>query len=355
MYRLMIIDDEYMIHLSLRKLVETSGLDITVTAEAEDGAEALELLDSSHPDIIVTDIRMPEVDGLAFIHAAQKRRKGIRFIILSGYNHFEYAQQAIQYGVSHFLLKPVDPDLFLQSLSLVYNDLNNKEFRFIRQNEWLVKYQTLVKELASEIWSADDAKAQNALLDVCQHYNDIEPGELSFPQFAGNLLALTEEHLKARSFSRSESREEDATIWPSDPEACTLLLQDLITRFILEIKGSRNLGARHNILKATRFIEEHYGDESLSLTKVAASLGMSDAYLSRSFKEEMNINFVKYLIKVRLDKAKQLLETDSCSAAEAAYQVGFTDYSHFSRTFKKHFGLGPSEYRKSGGTNTSSP
>lgn len=348
MYRLMIIDDEYMIHLSLRKLVESSGLNITVTAEAEDGVEALELLDSSNPDIVVTDIRMPEMDGLSFIKSAQQRKKGIHFIILSGYSHFEYAQQAIQYGVSHFLLKPVDPDLFLQSLSLVYSDLSNKEVRFIRQNEWLVKYQTLVSELASQIWSANDAKAQNALLKACQHFNDIEPGELSFPQFSGNLLTFTEEHLKARSSSWSETYEIDTLIWPSNQEACISLLQDIVTRLIMEIKGSRNLGARHNILKATKFIEEHYAEEDLSLTKVAASLGMSVAYLSRSFKEEMNINFVKYLIKVRLDKAKQLLETDSCSAAEAAHLVGFTDYSHFSKTFKKHFGLGPSEHRKSG-------
>ncbi|WP_235440464.1 response regulator [Paenibacillus sp. DMB20] len=123
MYRLMIIDDEYMIHLSLRKLVETSGLDIIVTGEAEDGEEALELLDGSCPDIVVTDIRMPRMDGLAFIGAAQQRRNGIRFIILSGYDHFEYAQQAIRYGVSNFLLKPVDPDQFLESLSIVYEQL----------------------------------------------------------------------------------------------------------------------------------------------------------------------------------------------------------------------------------------
>ncbi|MFC7681433.1 response regulator [Paenibacillus sp. GCM10028914] len=348
MYRLMIIDDEYMIHLSLRKLVETSGLEIEVTAEAEDGQEALELLESSSPDIIVTDIRMPEMDGLSFIHAAQQRKQGLRFIILSGYSHFEYAQQAIQYGVSHFLLKPVDPELFLQSLSLVYNELNNKEVRFIRQNDWLVKYQTLVNELTSHIWSADDGEALNALKRACQHYDNIEPGELSFPQFSSNLIRLLEEQLKARSFIWSKSKV-DTSSWPNNQDACLSFLQDIITELVMEIKGSRNLGARHNILKATRFIEEHYAEEDLSLTKVADSLGMSVAYLSRSFKEEMNINFVKYLIKVRLDKAKSLLETDSCSATEAAYQVGFTDYSHFSRTFKKHFGLGPSEYRKWGG------
>ncbi|WP_327204869.1 AraC family transcriptional regulator [Paenibacillus sp. DMB20] len=117
---------------------------------------------------------------------------------------------------------------------------------------------------------------------------------------------------------------------------------------ISEIKGSRNLGARHNILKATEYIKEHYADEELSLPRVAAELGMSVAYLSRSFKEEMNINFVKYLVQTRLEKAAELLEQDTSPAVEIAYQVGFTDYSHFSRTFKKHFGLTPAEYRKSG-------
>ena len=67
MYRIMLIDDEYAIHLSLRKLVERSGLHIVVTGEAEDGVEALQMLEDSRPDIIVTDICMPEMDGLEFI------------------------------------------------------------------------------------------------------------------------------------------------------------------------------------------------------------------------------------------------------------------------------------------------
>lgn len=86
--------------------------------------------------------------------------------------------------------------------------------------------------------------------------------------------------------------------------------------------------------------------EDLSLQEVADSLGMSVTYLSRTFKNETNMNFVKYLVQIRMEKARELLAEPELSAQETAYRVGFSDYVHFSKTFKKYHGLTPSEYRK---------
>ena len=70
------------------------------------------------------------------------------------------------------------------------------------------------------------------------------------------------------------------------------------------------------------------------MQEVADSVGMSVTYLSRTFKSETNMNFVKYLVQVRMEKARELLAESGLSAQEAAYRVGFSDYVHFSKTFK---------------------
>jgi two-component system response regulator YesN len=115
---------------------------------------------------------------------------------------------------------------------------------------------------------------------------------------------------------------------------------------IREIRASRNLGAGHYIRRAVRYMEEHYTREELSLTEVAHALGISVPYLSRSFKEEMNVTFVQHLTRLRMAKARELLADTDDSTTEIALQVGYSDYPHFSKTFKKMYGLTPTAYRK---------
>ena len=90
MYRLMIVDDEYMIHRSLRKLVESSGLALEVTADAEDGAEALQVLQEQDIDIVVTDIHMPEMNGISFLRKFTHRK----FKVVYTTAHVEHAFEA---------------------------------------------------------------------------------------------------------------------------------------------------------------------------------------------------------------------------------------------------------------------
>ncbi|MFF2157684.1 helix-turn-helix domain-containing protein [Paenibacillus chitinolyticus] len=344
MYRMMIVDDEYMIHLSVRKMVETSGLDIIIAGEAEDGEEALRLLGSCSPDIVLTDIRMPELDGLSFIEAAKKRNERTQFIILSGYSDFEYARQAIRFGVSDFLLKPVDPDQFREALRRAYDQLASSETKLSRQHEWLLTLQGLSGELLEQIWAACEDKAQLLAGEALRHYLSSGPAELSPPQFAHHFTGMLETELGKRDFRFARSYADRE--WPGHAADLGEALRDALSGMIREIKGTRNLGSRQNINRAMQYMQEHFAREDLSLSEVAEAIGMSDAYLSRTFKEETNVNFVKYLIRLRMEKARDLLEHTDCPTTDAAYQVGFSDYSHFSKTFKKTYGLTPSELRK---------
>jgi len=124
MLKLMIVDDEPIILQGIKGMVVDSKTAFTKIVTANDGIEALEMIEYFQPDLVITDIQMPEMSGLEFIREAKKRQVE-RFIILTGYDVFEYARQAIQLQVVDYLLKPInEQELFslLKKISVTMTD-----------------------------------------------------------------------------------------------------------------------------------------------------------------------------------------------------------------------------------------
>ena len=105
MYKAMIVEDEMLVRIGIRNVIKWDALGITLTEDAENGAQALELYRSERPDIILTDLRMPEMDGMSLIRNIRRQDKRCRFLILTCVEDFEQAQEAIAYSVSGYLLK----------------------------------------------------------------------------------------------------------------------------------------------------------------------------------------------------------------------------------------------------------
>jgi len=106
----MIVDDEAVIREGLRGLIDWAASGFDEVAEASNAREALEKIEESPPDLIITDIFMPQMSGLEFARLVRSRRPSIRFIILTGYEKFEYAKEAISVGVASYLVKPIFPE-----------------------------------------------------------------------------------------------------------------------------------------------------------------------------------------------------------------------------------------------------
>ena len=108
MWKVMIVDDEKLICKLVQALVEWDKLGMQMAAQAENAIQALDMLQQYRPDILITDIRMPIMDGLELMRRCSVQHRDVPFIILSGYDDFKYAQKAIEYGAKAYLLKPVD-------------------------------------------------------------------------------------------------------------------------------------------------------------------------------------------------------------------------------------------------------
>jgi two-component system response regulator YesN len=107
MIKVMLVDDEPIILKGLRKLIPWAENGYEIIGEAFDGEDAMEMLETKEPDIIITDLLMPGMDGIEFIRRLNEMNKNIRVIILSGYGEFEYAREALKNRVFEYLLKPV--------------------------------------------------------------------------------------------------------------------------------------------------------------------------------------------------------------------------------------------------------
>ena len=129
MYKVLIVDDEPIIRKGLRNIINWKNFECEVVAEAADGLDGLELIRKHRPDIIITDIKMPETDGLSMIKQIKEDVPDSKIIILTGHRNFDYAHEAVKLGVTDFLLKPSRIEELTSAISRAVKELNFQKQR----------------------------------------------------------------------------------------------------------------------------------------------------------------------------------------------------------------------------------
>lgn len=119
MYQVMVVDDEREVVDTLERYISEAGLGFSVVAKASNGKDALRLLEVATFDLLITDIKMPVIDGLTLLRRAKARGWDGYAVLVSGYDEFEYAQQAIRLSVHDYLLKPIFPDTVVELLKSI--------------------------------------------------------------------------------------------------------------------------------------------------------------------------------------------------------------------------------------------
>ena len=162
MYKVVLIDDEHIIVEGLKKMIPWEKYDCTVVATASDGREGIETIKKYVPDIVFTDIRMPNLDGITMLAGIKSQFPDMQVTVLTGFRDFEYAQNAIKIGVTRFLLKPSKMDELIEALEAMVNKLNEKNVDKTENQE----EQTVPK--TDEV--ANSFIVRNALKYINQHY-----------------------------------------------------------------------------------------------------------------------------------------------------------------------------------------
>lgn len=268
MYKLLLVDDERIIREGIKFMVNWTGLGISIH-EAKNGLEAYDVIVNEMPHIVLTDIKMPGLNGLELIEKTKEKFPDIVFVILSGYGEFDFARKAMQYGVKYYLLKPSNENEITDVLIKVIDELREK-----------IEKEKFISSIKSKM-------------------------EKTMPQVKEQFL---------RDFYGHNARKNNALI--------------------------------DSILKC---INENIHNEQLTLSWIAKEIVyMNEDYLGKLFKKKMNENFCHYVNRVRMEKAKRMMEEiKDCKICEVAEQVGFgSNPQYFAQIFKKYTGYAPTEYKK---------
>lgn len=153
MMKVVIADDEAKVCQLICGLVDWASLDMEIAGVAHNGIEALEMIETLRPDLMITDIRMPGYDGLEMISRGKKIKEDIDFIIVSGYRHFEYAQSAIKYGVCDYLLKPIKKDALLDTLRRMREKYRQRTQQLSAEESLKIRLQSDISKLRSNLMS----------------------------------------------------------------------------------------------------------------------------------------------------------------------------------------------------------
>lgn len=130
MYTVIVADDEEEIRRSLIRKVDWKSIGFEVVGEAENGVEAMELVEKLEPDLLLTDVRMPFISGIELARRVREIRPTVQIAFLSGFDDFSYAQQAIQYNIISYLLKPISSAELTKELHVIKEKIDQKFQKF---------------------------------------------------------------------------------------------------------------------------------------------------------------------------------------------------------------------------------
>lgn len=153
MLKVILIDDEIVILQGLKKLINWTALGLEIVGEAMDGLEGLSLIEEKHPDIVISDITMPNLNGIEMLRLINEKKYKLKTIFLSGYQEFEFVQEAMHYGATDYLLKPVNEDNMIKVLNRISQEIGEeRSYHYLRKQDsiWEQKFQEL---LLNKDWS----------------------------------------------------------------------------------------------------------------------------------------------------------------------------------------------------------
>jgi len=533
MYKVFLVEDEIIVREGIRNSVPWEKTAYILAGEAPDGEMALAMIQDIKPDILVTDIRMPFIDGLSLSRIVKKTLPWIKIVILSGHDEFEYAREALSLGVEEYLLKPVSSQDMLKALDKIAARIDEEKEKLlsienlkaqvrssadILRDKWLsdfmngripaaaaiekgreynidllarsyitaviavlpggkeerlapVKkiFQSIMEQYAGGVWFVEHENRFVFLLK--ETVPDCETGKVStleesvyaiaqafkyeverntgckimvgigvnakrigevpesyqaalkvadygvnhglaqiadisllssssgrifgFSEFPGitsdiflaKLRYAAKKDIGAIVIEYTKTLENNFDemsayfIFGEIVVASAKIVEDLggnlkeiipfslekgaVRRFIasrdvfteklkalltavIEYRDSHT-GGRYQmvIVKAKEYIDRNFASGDISLHSTARYVGISPNHLSTVFAQETGENFIDYLTRIRLEKAKQLLRNTAMKSADIAFETGFNDPHYFSYIFKKNVGLSPREYRLS--------
>ncbi|MBJ6362677.1 response regulator [Paenibacillus sp. GCM10012307] len=217
--RVLFVDDEAIIREGLHSLIDWQKAGFIECLDAPNAIDAIEMIEKNPPDLIITDIFMPEMSGIEFAKRIKQSHPGIRFIILTGYEKFEYAKEAVSLGISSYLVKPVLPEELQETVNAVVKEITYEQRNSLQNEDTRRKLDIYKPIIIEKLWAdlmsgtfqtpeemEERMEAAGLYLEEGSYYciaikiniNQVVPSGADIAQLKGKVRAIAEKKLKRR-------------------------------------------------------------------------------------------------------------------------------------------------------------
>uniref|UniRef100_UPI002FE002E6 response regulator transcription factor n=1 Tax=Muricomes intestini TaxID=1796634 RepID=UPI002FE002E6 len=199
-WRVLIVDDELRIGMLIKKLIKWNELDMECIDVMDNGETALHVIKEEIPDIVITDIRMPKINGLDLICMTRDISEKVKFIVVSGYKEFEYAHRALQYGVDDYLLKPINENELNTVLKKIYDELDMLENKSIEK-----------REMQKKVSESKQIIKRDFLKNIIEQDEDLELENAGIP-LTGDIYRGIDIKLDYVDYNKSDKKQDRLTV-----------------------------------------------------------------------------------------------------------------------------------------------
>ncbi|MFD0715873.1 response regulator [Paenibacillus sp. GCM10027626] len=349
MFEALIVDDEKMIREDLQTLIRWQDYGFSSVKSARHGLEAMQLAEEAKPDLVLADINMPKMNGIELIRALREQGYRGHFIVITAHGEFEYAHQAITYGVKEYILKPIDfgkLNLVIGRIAEKLNEVRNSG----KEAQFVVRSANFIHDLLQAAGSLRREDAQQVIDRIFELQAELGQPLHAMVSVLQNAIVQAETALNDRNPVYYASKQSVFLDLMARLKECRSQqeVRILFDQFGAHISDFYEmLGAMEGVGAFNQFkrlIKEHLSDD-ISLEWLSQRVHMSANYLSVVFKKETGENFNEYVIRERMLCARTMLLQRDQKIYEIGAQVGYANYRSFSRAFQNYFGCSPSDFR----------
>lgn len=401
MLNLLIADDEPKIRRGIKGLIDTEKYNINTILEAEDGEVALKIINNVAIDIVLLDINMPFLNGIELLAEIRKKNTNMQIIIISGYDEFSYAKEALKYNVLEYVLKPIKKqelqDVIFKAINELNKNIRDKEYlewanRQMLENINYIKNTTFSRWISNTISDKEIVEDLRFLgkdfsntigmifIKIIDKYNI----EIINKKWNNQLVEFAIENIVNEDFkditNKIVSMDENNNViiiidiydinkWINYGQDIqkkigsylkfdVVIEQGYTKKGIIDVKDVYNkildgVNKRKKysklVLYTINYLNSNYYLNNININDIAKYFEVTSSYLSKVLKKETGLSFIEYLTSIRINKAMDIMKDPTIKIYDVAELVGYSNQHYFCRAFKKIIGVSPMEYKKGGG------
>jgi len=351
MYDVLIVDDDRTTRYMLKRFKKWESFGFNIFDEAGDGNEALRKLSNHHCDLLLTDIKMPGMDGIELLKELNILQWDICVVFLSTHSDFNYAKQGIRWGVFDYMTKPIEEQILAETLSRVKEHLDEKATNRLGAESSAMKQLypgSYVKTLTALLLAGSPSVTQEAhkILAEMDLARGADPTHAA--RLVQNIMAEVKQGIYS-VFPWLEKIENDELGNLAEAGANIDEITDRFLDFCHRMQAvikKYELNQTDGIVKRTCIYVIDHVEASITLDMVANEINVSKDYIGKLFKQKTGYNFHDYVTRIKMEHAKYLIRTGEYKNYEISEKLGYKTVDYFSQLFKEYSGCTPRMFKK---------